>query len=64
MKAGRVVSNSCGLIGQSLVFGVDSAIAILEGRIGVTPPLDLRPDVGSVEPTSEGSLPTTVEGAL
>ena len=64
MKAGRVVNNSCGLIGQSLLFGSDPAIARFEGRIGVTPPLDLRPDVGSVEPTSEGSLPTTVEGEL
>ena len=64
MKAGRVVNNTCGLIGQSLAFGFDPAIARFEGRIGVTPPLDLRPDVGSVEPTSEGSLPTTVEGEL
>ena len=61
VKAGRVANNSCGLRGQSLVFGMDPAIARLEGRIGVTPPLDLRPDVGSVEPTSEVSLPTSVE---
>ena len=61
VKAGRVANNSCGLSGQSLVFGMDPAIARLEGRIGVTPPLDLRPDVGSVEPTSEVSLPTSVE---
>ena len=53
VKAGRVANNSCGLSGQSLVFGMDPAIASLEGRIGVTPPLDLRTDVGSVEPTSE-----------
>ena len=64
MKAGRVANNTCGLSGQSLAFGLDPAIGRFEGRIGVTPPLDLRPDVGSVEPTSEGSLPTTVEGAL
>ena len=62
VKAGRVANNSCGLRGQSLVFGMDPAIARLEGRIGVTPPLDLRPDVGSVEPPSEEvPLPTSVE---
>ena len=64
MKAGRVANDSCGLSGQSLVFGMDPAIARLEGRIGVTPPLDLRPDVGSVEPTSEVPLPTSMEGEL
>jgi len=61
VKAGRVANNSCGLSGQSLVFGMDPPIARLEGRIGVTPPLDLKPDVGSVEPTSEVSLLTSVE---
>jgi len=57
VKAGRVANNSCGLSGQSLVFGIDPAIDLFEGRIGVTPPLDLRPDVGGVEPTSEVILP-------
>jgi len=62
VKARRVANNSCGLSGQSLVFGMDPTIDLFEGRIGVTPPLDLRPDVGSVEPPSEEvSLPTSVE---
>ena len=50
-----VVNNSCQMRGAALGFGMsmDPPNARFDSRIGVTPPLDLRPDMGNVEPMRE-----------
>ena len=53
VKAGNVADNECSLSGHSLVFGMGATIAELESRIGITPPLDLRPCAEGREPACE-----------
>lgn len=53
VKAGSVADGVCGLSGHSLVFGMSQPIADFESRIGVTPPLDLRPCAEESKPACE-----------
>ena len=62
VKAGNVSDGDCSLSGQSLVFGLESPIAELESRIGVTPLLDLRLCAERNEPTNNTLLSACDEG--